>query len=220
MSSNYTLSIYAGPSLHDESRALIASRPDWHLLPPVRRGDLPALPAAQRQEGSTIVIADGLFHQELAVGHIEIRKLLEAGVQVWGVSSMGLLRAYEMRDLGMQGFGRIYRRCFEMEDFQDDEVALLHEPGPGYKAVTEPMIHYRHCLETLVERGKLEQAAAAAITGELKNRWYGERKLSLFRKLLATHSGQEAASLVPDFVPYRIKQQDLFDLLRYLSDHA
>ena len=214
------LSIYAGPSLHPDSRALIAGQGDWQLLPPVKRGDLPALPKPARSKGATIVIADGLFHQELAVGHLEIRQLLEVGVHIWGVSSMGLLRAFEMRQLGMQGFGSIYRRCFEMEDFQDDEVALLHEPGPEYKPVTEPLVHYRACIEDLTEKEKITPEAAEKIITDLKNRWYGERRYSLFRKLLKEHTGEEAAALVPDFGTYRVKQQDLYALLTYLRDHA
>ena len=69
----------------------------------------------QEFEGN-IVIVDGIFQQVIAVGHAEIREALEKGIDILGMSSMGAIRAYEMRDLGMKGYGKVYDWFFRMED--------------------------------------------------------------------------------------------------------
>ena len=99
------------------------------MRPPVRRLDVAKLTATERRPG-TLVIVDGLFHDTLAVGHAEIREAMRRGWRVWGLSSMGAIRAREMAPLGMKGFGRVFERFEAEADFQDDEVALLHEPRP------------------------------------------------------------------------------------------
>ena len=53
---------------------------------------------------------------------------IEQGWTVFGLCSMGAIRAYELRNFGMKGVGKVYQRFFQMEDFQDDELALFHEP--------------------------------------------------------------------------------------------
>src|SRR4051795_13634825 len=99
MPSTPELILFAGPSMPGSLRLPEGAT----VLPPVRRGDVPAL-LRDRRPGA-LAIADGLFHQSLAVGHVEIRDALDAGWQVWGLSSMGAIRACEMRYLGMRGCG-------------------------------------------------------------------------------------------------------------------
>src|SRR5262245_21414176 len=116
--------IFVGPTLH---RGLAAKLPfaldDFVILPPVKRGDM------QRLLGSTrpgiVAVVDGLFHRNnLAIGHAELRDAIAGGWQVWGLSSMGAIRAAELRTLGMRGCGRVYSRYVEDPTFRDDEVAL------------------------------------------------------------------------------------------------
>ncbi len=72
------------------------------VLPPVKRGDVEKL-ISEREPGA-MAIVDGLFQQCLSVGHAEIRSAVAAGWQVWGLSSMGAIRAYEMRNMGVRGY--------------------------------------------------------------------------------------------------------------------
>lgn len=213
MSSNAKTYLYAGPSLSPAVEQRLANLPHWILCPPVKRGDLPA---RSLQATDRVVLADGLFHQQLAVGHIEIRKLIQEGVVVWGVSSMGAIRAFEMRHMGMQGFGQVYDYFYEYPDFQDDEVTLLHEAEHPYKPVSEPLVHLRYCLAQQVKAGLLSPAQQEAITTDLKARWYGARSLGLFARLLE-QQGFDPTALLHDFDPYRIKQHDLLSLINYLS---
>jgi hypothetical protein len=197
--------LFAGPTLAASPRAMLRG---VRVRPPVKRGDVADLVA--RRAPCVIVICDGLFHDTLAVGHAEIREAIGRGFQVWGLSSMGAIRAREMEPLGMRGFGAVFARFMAEDDFQDDEVALLHEPGPSYRAVSEPLIHLRAAIDWLVEQKHLHAAAARGIVHALKTRWYGERTLRLTRGLLTPHvSPRGLREVFEDFHPFALKTLDL-----------
>ncbi|MGI9550584.1 MAG: TfuA-like protein, partial [Aurantibacter sp.] len=157
--------IYAGPSLTAQTIQLINTS-GFRLLPPIKRTDLTEL--VNEKFSGNIIIADGIFQQVLAVGHKEIIKTIEAGSCVYGVSSLGAIRAYELRHYGMKGFGKVYSRFLESEDFQDDEVALLHESGPPYRYISEPLVHFRECIDHLVKEDKIVTEDGIAIISHLK----------------------------------------------------
>src|SRR5207245_3105902 len=93
--------IFAGPTLNDANALRAVAREGIEVLPPVRRGDIEEI--VSTHPPGVMVIVDGLFHQCLSVGHAEIRSAVAAGWRVWGLSSMGAIRAYEMRHLGVRG---------------------------------------------------------------------------------------------------------------------
>ena len=130
--------VYAGPTLH-RARAMSPLQLDGLVvLPPVARGDVDRAVRAAAAPG-VLVVVDGVFHlSSLAVGHLELRDALAAGWTVWGLSSMGAIRAAELEGEGMRGFGRAFARYRDDPDFRDDEVALLHEPTPPYRELSEP----------------------------------------------------------------------------------
>ncbi len=156
-----------------------------------------------------MIIADGFFHQFNAVGHREIRAAITKGVTIWGLSSIGAIRAFELRHFGMKGFGEIYKRFFSEYDFQDDEVALLHGPAPEYIKFSEPLIHMRLCIEDLIRKNKMGENDGMEIIRILKQRYFGERTLELFAETIFKITGKEMADLVSDFGHYRQKEWDL-----------
>ncbi|MFN2530925.1 MAG: TfuA-like protein, partial [Pyrinomonadaceae bacterium] len=97
--------IFAGPTLIGVDISASAKR-RVKVLPPVKRGDIEKIVCMRKPAAMAIV--DGLFHQCLSAGHAEIRLAVTSGWQVWGLSSMGAIRAYEMRDMGVRGYGRVY----------------------------------------------------------------------------------------------------------------
>src|SRR5579862_9150728 len=109
--------LFAGPSLYPAGRMLTVP-PGVQVLPPAQRGDIAAL--CRTSVPGVCVLADGLFHQCAAVGHAELRMALQSGWAVWGLASMGAIRAYEMRAMGVRGFGRVYEMFQSDGDFQDD----------------------------------------------------------------------------------------------------
>lgn len=203
--------LFAGPSLTTEAVHLIAAT-NIELHPPVKRGDFQAL----IKEGflGNLIIVDGYFKQLLAIGHYEIRQTLEKGCTVYGLSSMGAIRAYEMESLGMIGFGAVFNWFKQEEDFQDDEVSLLHGPAPDYSTFSEPLVHFRTCVAHLIAEKKLNLEKGNSIIQQLKSLYYGDRTMDLFCQLL-----QKETAINPDFIrtnfsKYQIKQLDVIDFLQ------
>jgi hypothetical protein len=180
----------------------------------VRRGDIQAL--AESFPNIQIAIVDGVFHQQPAVGHAEIRDAIRDGARIWGLSSIGAIRAAEMAHLGMKGFGEVYADFSADPGMSDDEVALLHAPQSPYLAVSEPMVHWRRYLEALRLQGFLTDAAKFEIVEDLIDRWYGERTLELGAELLYKIGGihLDYEELDSALAPYRVKQ---LDLVRFLQ---
>ncbi len=205
--------MFVGPTLN--GAASIAKENGVRLLPPVKRGDVERLVSTRRP--GVMAIVDGQFHQCLSVGHAEIRFAIAEGWQVWGLSSMGAIRACEMRHMGMHGFGAVYEWFCRDDDFRDDEVALTHGPTAPYIALSEPLIHIRVWLRELVKKRLLSAAQEKRLIKELMSMWFGERTLSRVRAMVLTmipHHGPEVNETLAVFDRYRLKSRDLSDFLR------
>lgn len=205
--------MFAGPTLigaNIDSKLLQGVQ----LMPPVKRGDIDKV-ISKRAPG-VITIVDGLFHQCLSVGHAEIRTAVKLGWQVWGLSSMGAIRAYEMRDMGVRGFGRVYEMFDEFEDFRDDEVALIHEAAPSYRPLSEPLVHIRFWLKESVNNGHLTKRHEKRLLDQLMLLWYADRTLAAVRRMvseLIPDRADEVKRSMGNFDRYRVKSHDLTDFL-------
>ncbi|CAN5873921.1 hypothetical protein BH11MYX2_BH11MYX2_40790 [soil metagenome] len=156
--------VYVGPtlSLAEVARLL----PSALVQPPAAVGDLLRLvlgPARERP--ARIAIIDGYFERMAAVWHKEILRAIEVGIEVWGASSMGALRAAELAPFGMRGVGAIYK-AFERGTLTcDDEVAVAHLPQEyGYKATSVALVDLREGIAkapmlTKVDRERLVELA-------------------------------------------------------------
>lgn len=205
------IKLFAGPSL-SQSAAQMAKAQGIDLLPPIRRFDLPQL--LDTGFIGIIIIADGYFYQDMAVGHAEIMAALKKDCDVFGLCSMGAIRAFEMQYYGMRGYGQVYNWFLKNDDFQDDEVALLHDAAPAYTPLSEPLVHFRECLHDLRKRSAINDHQSAAVLSRLKNRFFGERTLRLFEYLLHQHTPLNGKALLEQFDQYRIKLLDLNEFLR------
>lgn len=212
-----TITLYAGPTLHGTSIDTQAT-PGVRWLPPVRRDDIDKLLATRPVPGA-IGIVDGTFHAYPSVSHHELRRALEAGWRVFGLCSMGAIRAAEMADHGMTPWGRVARRYLDDPDFNDDEVTLLHGTDEPWVPMSEPLLHMREFLARMRELGALDAARERAVLQALQPRWYAERTLRALREALQTAfdgaplPGPISAGLA-DFAPFRVKQHDLLAFLR------
>lgn len=205
--------MFVGPTLN--GGAWIAHEIGVKLLPPVKRGDVERL-VTTRQPG-VMAIVDGQFHQCLSVGHAEIRFAIAEGWQVWGLSSMGAIRACEMRHMGMRGYGEVYEWFCRDDDFRDDEVALTHGPTSPYVALSEPLIHIRVWLQELVKRRLLSAAQEKRLLKELMSMWFGDRTLSRVRAMVLSvipDRAREVDETLAGFDQYRLKSHDLSEFLR------
>jgi len=206
--------IFAGPSLTPPAVQLINEK-GYELFPPIKRGNLVAL--LDYGFRGRVVIADGVFQQVLAVGHREIMNAIAGGCEVYGVSSMGAIRAFELRNSGMRGFGKVYSLFFEFEDFMDDEVALLFEATPPYRVMSEPLVHFRECINYLIVQGKISQLQGQAIIGKMKELYFGERTLLFFKELILAHTGTHLTDLISKFESFRCKSSDLLNCINALD---
>jgi hypothetical protein len=207
--------MFVGPTLNGSAK--IADANNIKLLPPVKRGDINRL-VSTRSPG-VVAIVDGQFHQCLSVGHAEIRAAIAKGWQVWGLSSMGAIRACEMRHIGMRGYGDVYDWFCRDAEFRDDEVALAHGADPPYVALSEPLIHIRVWLDELVKDRVLRTAQQKRVLKDLMSMWYGDRTLTLARTMVLSVIPKERAKeldqTLTDFDRFRLKSNDLF---RFVSE--
>lgn len=205
--------MFVGPTLNGSASAAEANR--FKLLPPVKRGDVERLVSTRRP--GVMAIVDGQFHQCLAVSHAEIRLGIAKGWQVWGLSSMGAIRACEMKHMGMRGYGEVYEWFCRDEDFRDDEVALMHGPGPSYIALSEPLIHLRIWLQELVKMRLLSSVQTKRLLQQLMSMWFGDRTLSRARAMVLSvipGRAQEVDKTLTEFDRFRLKCHDLSGFLR------
>ena len=205
--------LFVGPTLNGSWQLAEAS--GVKLLPPVKRGDIERLVATRRP--GVAVIVDGQFHQCLSVSHAEIRAALAHGWQVWGLSSMGAIRACEMKHMGMRGYGDVYEWFCRDAEFRDDEVALTHGADAPYVALSEPLIHIRVWLDELVKTRLLRATQQKRLLKELMSLWYGDRTLSQARAMVLSvvpKREQEVDRTLANFDRFRLKSHDLSRFMR------
>jgi TfuA protein len=162
--------VFLGPTL---PARLVRRHPTLRYLPPVRRGDLPALLDGSERP-ARIAIIDGEFGQSLSVSVTEIRDVLRAGVEVWGASSMGALRAAECSVLGMGGVGWVFEQYATGALEADDEVALLFDPD-GYRPLTVPLVNVRWALRLAVPAGAVPAPDAPDLLAAARALHFEER---------------------------------------------
>jgi len=200
--------IFAGPTLNGSATSAAGAR--VRILPPAKRGDIADL--ISRRKCGVIAIVDGQFHQCLSVGHAEIRLAIANGWQVWGLSSMGAIRACEMRHLGVRGFGQIYEWFCRDENFRDDEVALTHQSSPPYAALSEPLIHIRLWLRELRRTNLLTSRQEKRLLDELMSMWFGARTLHRVRSMVLDSvkvRRDKVHETLANFDRFRVKCHDL-----------
>jgi hypothetical protein len=206
--------LFAGPSAYGIDRALIED-PAIDLRPPVRRGDVDRL-LAEGADARVVVVCDGVFHVEPAVSHAELCRAIDAGWQVWGVSSIGAIRAHELRAEGMHGFGFVHAQFERFDDFTDDEMCLLHFPEPPFFPVSVALVDLRYAL---AQRGRdfgIAEAVGDALVTALRGLWFGDRTEERIEALLREQGGVDprSAGLLLDWLrQHRVKAMDLAQLL-------
>src|SRR5215471_17937656 len=148
--------VFLGPTLpRDEARALL----DATYRPPVQQGDVAALVP---QQPDAVVIVDGFFSWVPSVWHKEILWALEQGITVLGASSMGALRAAELHEFGMVGFGDVYADFAEGRLHDDDEVAVVHASEEhGFRPLSDAMVNIRATMRAAVDAGVIDSNVAA-----------------------------------------------------------
>lgn len=144
---------------------------DWY--DPAAAGDILQLSG---RDYDRVCLIDGFFDDRPAPWHKEIMVLMAEGVEVFGASSMGALRAAELDRHGMVGFGRIYQAFRSGLLSGDDEVALIHAPRSlGWAPLSVPLVELRATLCLLVRRRTLDGVTARRVLRVASEIFYADR---------------------------------------------
>ncbi len=208
-----SVTLFAGPSAHGIS--LDTAGDDVRRLPPARRGDIDRL-TSEKSDRSVIVLCDGVFQAEPAVSHAELCRALDTGWEVWGVSSLGAIRAHELRSEGMLGFGYVHAQFDRFADFTDDEMCLLHFPEAPYFPVSEALVNLRFALERRGDVLGIDAAARETIVERLRLLWFGDRTEDAIRRVMLEEAAIDPPrvnELLGWLANHRVKAIDLADLM-------
>ncbi len=160
--------IFLGPTLPIEKAKAIL---DADYRPPAKKGDLLQLILSNV---SIIGLIDGYFLQDYPPTPIEVYNLLrKKNVKVFGSSSLGALRAVELKKFGMIGIGKIYDLFDKEKINSDDEVAVTFTEYLGYKS--EALIDIRYNLFLARRRGIIDNNTDKIILATAKKIYFPYR---------------------------------------------
>jgi len=179
--------IFAGPSLSSSSRNLLDEncQSTIKLLSPAKSGSIWQL-SGSYQSLQRIIIADGYFYDTLSVLHREICDAINSGISVIGCSSMGALRAVELKSCGMIGFGVVFNFIQQNPWLPDDEVALVHENSATYIAYSIPIVNFRILSSQLSHSNPEYSQILALLATELSTFQFERRTWKLVEKICHT----------------------------------
>jgi len=212
MGSSPVAIVFIGPSLPRDWTAPLGL--SLELRPPIRRGDLLKI---NPEETRCVGIVDGEFDQSLAVAPREIQGLLRRGVVCFGSSSMGALRAVDLRFEGMRGVGEVYRMYESEEVASEDEVALLINPDT-MRAITEPLVNIRAAVRVRLADGSLTAAQADAILKAAQSLRYTDRSYGKILRDAGAALGEDLLGLKPLLAQHDQKILDADALLKAVAE--
>lgn len=209
--------VYAGLSIpFDEAKEILDSHDDVEVVykRPIQRGDLGQ---ALKEHPDIIAIIDGVFHQNSAVGHKEILNAMNRGIEVYGASSMGALRASELDSLGMTGIGYVYNQYASGEVDSDDDVAVMLD-SESLEALSEPLINMKYVFTNAVSEGIITEDEKDELLDISKRTFYPQRN---YAKTLSQSSLSESEKdELIDFIRTSadIKKEDAKELLENIKN--
>lgn len=207
---NKEIFIYTGPSLTIEETKTIA--PDAKVFPPAKRGDLVFDPG---ETPKIIVLIDGALHNTLTVSPREIRELLDQGVIIFGASSIGAIRAVELRYLGMKGVGEVYKMYLSGEVIADDEVIMAMNPD-DHTPLSEPLIHIRYLLKEAYRRDIITLSESDLLLEEMKDVYFPDRSIKKMlnsAKIISETKSDDLRRLSKE-IDYKIKRIDAINAIK------
>ncbi len=208
--------IYAGLSLpFDEAKEILDSHDDVEVIykRPIQRGDLGQ---ALKEHPDIIAIIDGVFHQNSAVGHKEILNAMKNGIEVFGASSMGALRASELDSLGMVGVGYVYNQYATGEVESDDDVAVMLD-SESLEALSEPLINMKYVFTNAVSEGIISEDEKDELLSIAKKTFYPKRNYA--KTLKESDLDDSTKDKLIDFIRTSpdIKKEDAKELLLHVK---
>ena len=209
--------IYAGLSLSfSEAKEILNSDDNNEVIykRPIQRGDLSL---AVKENPDIIGIIDGVFHQNSAVGHKEILNAIKKGIEVYGASSMGALRASELDTLGMTGIGYVYNQYASGEVDSDDDVAAMLD-SETLEALSEPLINMKYVFTNAVAENIITEDEKDELLQIAKETFYPKRNYA--QTLRSSSLDNDKKDKLIDFIRTSpdIKKEDAKKLLYHIKN--
>ena len=208
--------IYTGLSLSfDEAREILDTTEDVEVIykRPIKRGDLNH---DIKENPDIIGIIDGVFHQSSAVGHREILNVIKKGIEVYGASSMGALRASELDSLGMHGIGYVYNQYATGKIVSDDDVAVMLD-SETLEALSVPLINMDYvfnnaCAENIITENEKDELLKIA-----KETYYPQRNYA--QTLAKSTLDSDTKDNLINFIRTSkdIKKEDAKELIKHIK---
>lgn len=211
--------IYTGLSLSfSEAKEILDSHDDIEVIykRPIQRGDLNL---ALKENPDIIGIIDGVFHQNSAVGHKEILKVMKKGIKVYGASSMGALRASELDVLGMYGIGYVYSQYASGEVDSDDDVAVMLD-SETLEALSEPLINMKYVFENAASQSIITEDEKDELLQIAKKTYYPKRNYA--QTLSSSTLDDDKKGKLIDFIRESadIKKEDAKELIKHIKQEV
>lgn len=201
--------VFAGPSLP------LSVRPDSDAVlwrPPASRGDLDQLNLAP---AVAVVLVDGYLVRQHPPSPTEVSALISRGHEVWGCSSLGALRAAELRHHGMHGYGWVFERVVDRTITYDDELVAPLDPRTN-EATGMFLANIRFGLDRLVTAGRVSAAQAGFIVDGLRSVHFESRTRAKCASL-ASSAGLDQSS-IDVLLCSDVKRLDAMALVRQLTN--
>ena len=212
----YDTHVFLGPTLHEDVAKTCLSQAYYH--PPIKCGDLLRL---FRINPKRIVIIDGYYESTPAVWHKEIMLALDYGIEVWGASSMGAIRAAELYQFGMKGVGDIYKDFASGHLNDDDEVAVLHKnQEEAFEPINDAMVDIRATLRKVRHQGVISAQVEEKLLAICKENFYPHRSLRAAIKQISGEFPSESATLNQWLLDHGLILQKREDAIEVLHEVA
>lgn len=201
--------IFVGPSGYNVPEHFFDG---WICLPPCKQTDIMKL--VETVQPTHIALVDGLYMSVPAPWHKEILLALENNIQVYGLSSMGALRAVELQSFGMKGYGLVYEYIKKNEPIDDSIVAVVHdsEKSNSFKPLTYAKIEINFFYKSLKNASLLSDLHFQVLSKQLNEIYFQNLSKSKVLSELKSVGLYDGQALI-DYYFVSIKQADLINFL-------
>ena len=200
--------IFVGPSGYNLPEHLFDG---WICLPPCKQTDIMKL--VETVQPTHIALVDGLYMSVPAPWHKEILLALEQNIQVYGISSMGALRAVELHTFGMIGYGSVYEYINNNEPIDDSIVAVVHDSeNRNFKPITFAKIEIIYFYEALKQASFLSELNFQDLSKRLNKIYFPNLSKTKVLSELKSAGLYEGKALWDNYF-VSIKQADLRNFL-------
>lgn len=199
--------LFAGPSAHN----LDLAKYSWLVnLGPAKQSDV--LDLLKYSKVTDIILADGLYKSIPAPWHKELILALHRGINIIGTSSIGALRASEMSQYGLVGYGKVYE-YLKSSLTDDSEVAVVHSGSEdSWRPLTIAHVEVYFFAKHLVSRNLINSSLAKELVEISKHTYFEQRTLHyLLNKLSRINSDFNYDEIKSQW--FSQKQLDLLNLV-------